>query len=88
MTTLYYTGLHGRNSVIAAFVFSLVLVVLGCFDVIPVFLHLKSLINHLNSSESQEESPGVYNARRESLDMTETTIDDPEQRHKGVDQRS
>ena len=42
--TIVCTGLHGRNCVIAAFVFSLVLVGLSFFDVIPVFLHLKSTV--------------------------------------------
>ena len=42
--TIVCTGLHGRNCVIAAFVFSLVLVGLSFLDVIPVFLHLKSTV--------------------------------------------
>ena len=90
LTTLYYTGLYGRNSVIAAFVFSLVLVILSCLDIIPLFLYLKQIVNRINSREgSQEGSPGVYTgARQGSLDMTEKASEpeEPEQRHKGVNQ--
>ena len=64
--------------------FSLVLVVLGCLDIIPVFLHLKPLVDDINNRASQEGPPApTYNAHQESINMTN---DEPGQGHRDTDQ--
>lgn len=71
------TGVLGRNCVAAAFAFSLVLVILGLIDSIPVVLYLKSAAESLFNEKPKNDDD----------DLGE---EDPEkqQRHKGSGQKT
>ena len=82
-------GILGRNCVAAAFAFSLVLVVVGVIDSIPVVFYLKSAAESLFNArkEPQDNEPAEEELKvKPKSDDDYSDEEDPEQRHKDVRQ--
>lgn len=85
------TGVLGRNCVAAAFALSLVLVIMGLIDSIPVVFYLKSAAESLFNApkESQED---VKPAEEEEVKVKpksddDVSIEERQQCHKDVKQK-
>ena len=86
--TCICTGILGRNCVAAAFALSLVLVVVGLIDSIPLVFYLKAAAESLFNSrkEPQDNEPAEEVKVKPKSDDDDLGEEDPEKQqcHKGV----